>query len=778
MASILTCVLVEHDLRLVVLAALVCAAASAAAFGFHARALRARAMSNRLAWIGLTGLVAGSGVWATHFIAMLAYQPQLPIGYAPVETALSLVMAIVGMGLGFAFPVLQPGRVVAMASGGLTGMAVGAMHFTGVAAMRAQARFEWDVGYVVAAVVIGVVAGAAAFAARSAFKGHARWVAAATLLLLGIVGLHFTAMAAVRLLPDPAMAVPSELAGRAVLASAAAVMVAMLLTAGGSLIVMERLGRRATLGGLRDALDVVPSALSFYDARNRLLSWNRAYERMMRDVGIAVSEGMPRHEMVDAALRAGWRPLDGSDYLERRRDAINGASPAMHLLTTDGRTLRHESFATADGGGVTVMTDVTEQLETTRVLAQARDAAEAANRAKSQFLANMSHEIRTPLNGVLGVADVLAGTALSGRQRELVGVIQDSGSLLNALLTDLLDLARVEAGAAVLRPEAVSLAGLAASVRGLYAARAEQKGLALDLEIAPEAGGRVACDALRLRQVLGNLVNNAVKFTDKGRVVLTLSRAGDAVRFEVRDTGPGFDSAMKAALFGRFQQADDSSTRRHGGAGLGLAICREYVALMGGVLDAQSEPGAGAVFAFDLDLPLLASEPETDAGAAGSMDAGQDARMDLRPDAGADAESDTARAPPEPGRVRILVVDDNAVNRQVLGLMLDAVGIEHAAADDGSAGLAAAMTGAFDAVLMDIQMPVMDGFESTRRIRAWERSSGRERMPILIVSANGLQEHVDAGIAAGADAHLNKPVSVPQLLGALETHVIALREAA
>ena len=772
MYSVLTCVLVEHDLRLVVLAALVCASASAAAFGFHARALRARATTNRLAWIGLTGLVAGSGVWATHFIAMLAYQPWLPIGYAPVETALSLAMAIVGMGLGFAFPALQPGRRVAMASGGLTGMAVGAMHFTGVAAMRAQARFEWDVGYVIAAIAIGVLAGAAAFTARTMLRGHVRWALATVLLLLGIVGLHFTAMAAVRLVPDPTMALPSELAGRAVLATAAAVMAAMILTAGGSLIAMERLGRRTTLGGLRDALDVVPSALSFYDARSRLVSWNYAYARMMSDAGVDVLEGMTRQVIVDAVIRAGWRHLDDRGDPERRCEAADGGSPPMHLVTTDGRTLRHESFSTADGGGVTVMTDVTEQLETTRVLAEARDAAEAANRAKSQFLANMSHEIRTPLNGVLGVADVLAGTKLSVRQRELVGVIQDSGSLLNALLTDLLDLARVEAGAAALRSEPVSLAAVATSVCGLYAARAEQKGLTLELDIASDAGGRVTCDALRLRQVLGNLVNNAVKFTDTGRVTLALSRAGDKVRFEVRDTGPGFDAAMKAVLFGRFQQADDSSTRRHGGAGLGLAICREYVALMGGVLDARSEPGAGAVFVFDLELPPLVDEPGVVAGSDGlpHPDPGQDRGLAV--------QSDTAAAEPEPGRVRILVVDDNAVNRQVLGLMLDAVGIEHAAAADGHAGLEAAMTGAFDAVLMDIQMPVMDGFESTRRIRAWERSSGRERMPILIVSANGLQEHVDAGIAAGADAHLNKPVSVPQLVGALEAHVMAVREAA
>jgi CheY-like chemotaxis protein len=208
----------------------------------------------------------------------------------------------------------------------------------------------------------------------------------------------------------------------------------------------------------------------------------------------------------------------------------------------------------------------------------------------------------------------------------------------------------------------------------------------------------------------------------------------------------GFDEAAKGALFGRFQQADDSSTRRHGGAGLGLAICREYVTLMGGELDCVSTPGQGSTFAFTLRLPRL-------------------------PDAAAAVP--TPPSPAEPGRFRVLVVDDNEINRQVLGLILDAAGIEHAAVEDGRAGLEAAETGGFDAVLMDIQMPVMDGLEATRRIRAWEAAAGRARMPIFIVSANGLQEHVDAGVAAGADGHLNKPVSAAQLLGALGPHAAA-----
>jgi signal transduction histidine kinase/ActR/RegA family two-component response regulator len=750
MFSVLTCIFVEHDLRLVVLAALTCALGCSAAFGFHIRGLKAPGAS-RWAWIVLTGVSAGCGVWATHFIAMLAYLPQMPTGYELSTTALSLVIAIVGMGAGFAVPVLQPGRTIAWAGGALVGLSVAAMHFMGIDAMRASAQVQWDLAYVIVAVAIGMLGGAAAFEARLRLNGRAGWVAPATILLLGIVGLHFTAMTALKLVPDPSLAIPEELIGRGPLALATALMAALILANASSLIWMEGLGRRSTLSGLRDALNSVSAGLAFFDARGRLVSWNHAYEALMADAGMVAAEGVTREDLVAGVLARGWEPQVDFDAAAQGQPR-KGTSAGLDLKLPDGRWIRHQAFTTQDGGGVSVLTDITDVQESARALAQARDAAEAANRAKSQFLANMSHEIRTPLNGVLGVADVLANSELSATQQELVGVIRTSGALLNSLLADLLELARVEAGVAELRPEAVRLDDLAQSVRGLYAPRAQQKGVALRVEIAPEAEARVTCDAMRLRQVLGNLVSNAVKFTDAGEVVIVLDRTGDHVTFQVRDTGSGFDDALKAVLFGRFQQADDSSTRKHGGAGLGLAISREYVRLMGGELDCTSAPGQGSTFMFTLPLPAL-------------------------PGIEAVARADTPVVG-EDGRFRVLVVDDNEINRQVLGLMLDSAGIEHAEAEDGRVGVEAATTGGFDAILMDIQMPVMDGFEATRRIRAWETGSGRPRMPIYIVSANGLQEHVEAGIAAGADGHLNKPVSVAQLLGVLEPHVAASRLAA
>jgi signal transduction histidine kinase len=471
---------------------------------------------------------------------MLAYQPSLVIGYELGLTAASLAIAVVGMGFGFALPVLQPTRWTGVIAGFVTGLAVAAMHFVGIDAMRMPARIDWDYGYVAAAIAIAALGGMAAFVARSRLKGRAEWSVPAVLLVLAIVGLHFTAMTAVRLTPDPTLGTPTEFVGRGALAIATVVLASLILAAASSLIWMERIGSRSTLRGLRSALDTVSAAMAFYDPRGRLVAWNRAYSALLTDVGLPPTEGMTRQAMLEAALAAGWEPHGGG--ADRRETYYaGGGAPPIEVRLPDGRWLRHEAFATPDGGGVTMLTDLTEQRETARVLAGARDAAEAANRAKSQFLANMSHEIRTPLNGVLGVADVLSTTELSAQQQELVGVIQTSGALLNGLLGDLLDLARAEAGVAELRPQPESLAEVAGSVRRLHAPRAAQKGLDLRLEIGPGAEAWAACDGMRLRQVIGNLVSNAIKFTEAGGVTIALERAGDLVEFRVSDTGVGFD---------------------------------------------------------------------------------------------------------------------------------------------------------------------------------------------------------------------------------------------
>jgi signal transduction histidine kinase/ActR/RegA family two-component response regulator len=733
MWTVLLCVHEKHDPRLVVLAALICVVAVTAAFGFYHRSRRGSA-GFRAAWLGLTGVVGGSGVWATHFIAMLAYEPRLNIHYDVAVTALSWVVAVAGVGAGFA--VAGWGRSVLWRLGGgaLVGFGIAGMHFVGMMAVRLRGLILWNESFVIASIAIGVAFGAAALMADAGRPGLRRRIAASGLLVLGIVGLHFTAMAATVILPGNGPPLAASLIDRGVLAVVIGALIAIIFAASGALIWVERFVQGATLHSVRASLGALSSGIAFFGRDDRLIVWNAAFEALLGQPKLAA--GMPRRAVLAPDGGGLAAAFDGVGGLRGRLEASPGGATVIERELAGGRWLKLEARVTADGGLAVVLTDTTDTNSYARTLAAARDAAEAANRSKSEFLANMSHEIRTPLNGVLGIADALGRTRLTAQQASMVRIIHDSGEALDALLGDILDLARVEAGEIALDPQPVKVSDICASVAALFADRAREKGLTLGFELGAGVETPVLADPLRLRQILTNLVANAVKFTQAGAVTLAASRTGAAFRLEVRDTGCGFDPALKDGLFQRFRQADGSATRQHGGAGLGLPLCQRLAALMGGRLDCDSTPGAGSVFVLEADFPAV----EAAAPAATVAE---------------------ARAP------RVLVVDDNAVNRQVLELILDSAGVDHAAAENGRDALAAFQGGDFDAVLMDIQMPVMDGLEATRRIRRWEAETGTRERPIIIVSANCLPEHVAAGEAAGANGHIAKPVSAGKVLSAL-----------
>jgi signal transduction histidine kinase/CheY-like chemotaxis protein len=376
----------------------------------------------------------------------------------------------------------------------------------------------------------------------------------------------------------------------------------------------------------------------------------------------------------------------------------------------------------------------------------AQEKAELASRSKTEFLANMSHEIRTPLNGVVGVADMLAAADLPPREHGMAEIIRASGQSLERLLSDVLDLARVEAGQLTIEAAPFQAADLVRSVAALSRLRADEKGLSLNAEIAPELEGWFLGDAVRVRQILTNLVSNAVKFTERGGVTIRAeSLKPGQLCFAVADTGVGFDATEKERLFGRFQQADGSITRRFGGSGLGLAISRQLAVLMGGRLDCDSMPGAGSCFWFE--APFAAAEPPAADVIRGTQ----------------------ARADEAPAAVRVLVADDHTTNQTVVRMMLEQFGIEVVVVDDGAKAVDAMRHQRFDVVLMDMQMPVMGGLEATRRIRAEETARGAAHTPILMLSANALPEHRDAGRRAGADGHVSKPVTAAGLMTALNT---------
>ena len=284
---------------------------------------------------------------------------------------------------------------------------------------------------------------------------------------------------------------------------------------------------------------------------------------------------------------------------------------------------------------------------------------------------------------------------------------------------------------------------LVGRIAELHRAAAEEKGLGLNWSVSSDAKGAYLGDAIRLTQVLSNLLSNAVKFTEVGEVSLTVGRQGQAVEIIVRDTGIGFDDAVRNRLFRRFEQADDSISRRFGGSGLGLAISRSLVDLMGGEITASSTPGQGSVFCVTLVLP----------------------RADM-PDPIEDPPAATAQEAPL-GELRILLAEDHPTNQKVVQLILGAVGLTPVVVEDGQAALDAMATAAFDVVLMDMQMPVLDGLSATAEIRRREAALGKPRTPVIMLTANALEEHVQAGQAAGGDWHLSKPIRAEDLLGAI-----------
>ncbi|MFC5344165.1 ATP-binding protein [Brevundimonas staleyi] len=370
----------------------------------------------------------------------------------------------------------------------------------------------------------------------------------------------------------------------------------------------------------------------------------------------------------------------------------------------------------------------------------ARGRAEGANRAKSEFLANMSHEIRTPLNGVVAMADALSRRQMQPAEQEMVEIIRSSGVTLERLLSDILDSAKIEAGQVTVEAQPFALSHAVKDVAALWSSKVEGGPVALVVELDPALERMVVGDVVRLRQILGNLVSNALKFTSAGSVTVTVARTvGDRVRFTVADTGVGFDAEQKARIFTRFQQADGSITRRFGGTGLGLNISRELAQLMGGELDCDSVPGEGSRFWFEIPLPPAAVAEEV-----------QNQNSDCAPDG-----------------LCILLADDHPANRKVIEVLLAPTGATLVSVENGQEAVDACATERFDLILMDMQMPVMDGLTATAAIRALEVERGLARTPLLMLTANAMAEHVEAGRIAGADGHLAKPVTTATLFAAI-----------
>jgi signal transduction histidine kinase/ActR/RegA family two-component response regulator len=742
---ILYCIAFQHDWRWTLAAGLICVFGVGTAYQLLGRAREAVGQRRRNTAL-LAAFTGGLAVFSTHFLAMQGYDAGGDVRYAVWSTISSFFMAFASIGLACMVALYRPGPMYRALGAALAISGVAAMHFLGVAAMQLPGLILWSPDLVGASIAaaIALAAGSAAF-----LHGRPAWLrfAASACGAISVVILHFGSMSAMTLEPQFAVDNTAWSLSGGIMISVIAAMVLGIASIAGAAVWMWWLSRASALGQLRQAIEAMPDGLAFYDANDRLVLWNTRYAEVNPGLATTLQKGMTFREIVQIGLDEGLyaNALGREDAWIAERMATRAAlSTTMEQHISGDNWLRVSDRRTVAGGTVTICTDITELKRDARALSDARDAAEQANGAKSQFLANMSHEIRTPLNGVIGVAQALANTDLSAQQREMLDLIQSSGQTLQVLLSDILDLARVESGRLELSEEAFDLGRAVREAAQLYETSAREKGLQFFVEIDPEVDCWVAGDVVRLKQILTNLVSNSVKFTGEGFVCLTAApgpvRAGQpTLRFSIEDTGIGFDSETRTRLFSRFEQADGAITRRFGGSGLGLAISRQLAEMMGGELDCESEPGGGS--SFMLTIPMHKAEaPATVAASGSALAAGDDRRL------------------------RVLLADDHPVNRKVVEMILAQADIDLTSVEDGSLALNAVRDGDYDLILMDMQMPVMDGLTATREIRLHEAAMGLPRTPVIMLTANALPEHIASAEGAGADRHLAKPFDAGELL--------------
>ncbi|SDJ98077.1 MHYT domain-containing protein [Billgrantia gudaonensis] len=736
----------QYDLWLVTLSLVIAIGAS-----YMAMTLAGAARRSRAPFMERLHLVSGSaslglGIWSMHFIGMLAFQIPTHVHYHLGITALSAVPSLIASWVTLSLLSRHDLTLPKLVVGGLAvGTGIGAMHYLGMAAMEIGPALRYDpvlfVVSIVVAVVLGTLALWVSFGLRHqrGLRGYKQRLTAGAIMGLAIAGMHYTAMEAARFIGTPAPDfMPGSQRHTVLSLTIACITIAFsLLAASVNAIARYRnllKHSQEIASELQTTADAAVDGIIKISERGTVLSFNESAERILgysaqEVIGHNVNMLMPNphrdaHDRyLENYLRTGERKIIGTGrrVMALRKD---GQQIPVRLAIGEARIDGRSTF-------VGFLTDVSERVRMENDLRQAKEAAEQAAEAKSSFLANMSHEIRTPMNSIIGFTDLVLNTPLEPSQAKHLGIVKNSARSLLALLNDILDTAKLDGGHTELEEKDFSLHSVCEQVIATQSLNAQRKGLYLKLDYqAPEY---FRGDPLRIQQVVLNLVSNAVKFTESGGVTVRVGQPETGgVTLEVVDTGIGIPAERIGTIFEPFVQADASMTRRFGGTGLGTTIARQLTELMGGRITVVSSPGEGTCFHLSLPLAL-----------------GQAVAIEAKPD------QETPLPP-----LNVLVADDVPQNLELLKTLLEQRQHRVVTAEDGQEALARYAEQPFDVVLMDVQMPTMNGHEATRAIRQQEAERQLPRTPVIALTASVLEDDRRDASHAGMDGFAIKPINV------------------